>query len=59
MFLYQIVEPFKDIEWMPMVADVYAMTKVADINIDEARIPPVIMTAVGYIMLEFLGKLGL
>lgn len=59
MFLYQIVEPFKDIEWMPMVADVYAMTKVADINIDEARIPPFIMTVVGYIMLEFLGKLGL
>lgn len=59
MFLYQVVEPFKDIEWMPMVADVYAMTKVADMNIDEARIPPIIMTVVGYIILEFLGKLGI
>lgn len=59
MFLYQILEPFKDIEWMPMVADAYSRVARANMDITETRIPPVLMTLVGYIMLEFLGKLGL
>ena len=59
MFLYHVLEPFKDIEWLPTVQDAYARVARADMDITETRVPGILMTAIGYVLLELLGTLGI
>lgn len=59
MLIYRFTSPVKDAEWLPFVADLYNMSSVADMNIDESRIPPFFMEIIGFIIFEFFGKLGI
>lgn len=59
MFLYQVLAPVKDLEWLPMVTDAYERVVMADMDITETRVPGVLMTAIGYFLLEVLGKFGI
>ena len=59
MIIYRVVAPVKDAQWLPLVADLYNMSSVADMNIDESRIPPFFIEIIGFIIFELFGKLGI
>lgn len=59
MLIYRFTAPVKDATWLPLVEELYNMSSVADMNIDESRIPPFFMEIIGFIIFELFGKLGI
>lgn len=59
MLIYQFTAPFKDIEWLPLVGELYDMAVVSEMNIDESRLPSSLFVAIGVIVLELFDRFGM
>lgn len=57
MIAYQLVSPFKDVDWLPLASYIYEHVNGAEIDYGENRMPTFIFVVVGYITMEIVSKI--
>ncbi|MBQ8027847.1 MAG: hypothetical protein IJ262_00405 [Clostridia bacterium] len=59
MLLFQVTAPFKDIDWIPLVSDIYNTASGAEMDVTESRFPSSLLVVIGFVVLEIFGRLGM